>query len=185
MPAGVAGHNPEVFHWAERNLEVDFYMCCYYNPASRVDSPESSSGGSEWFNDRDRDIMVEAIAGLSKPAIHYKVMAAGRKTPEEGLGFAAEHMRSGDAVCVGVYDEDKPGMLREDVGVFNLCLSRGTLSPYLQSDFVPSAVIHAILVAPIGRPGSCLSLQVRPALPDGGSVSSAACRLAMYTHWQS
>ena len=126
MPAGVGGHNPEVFGWAERNLEVDFYMCCYYNPASRVDSPESSSGGSEWFNDGDRDAMVETIAGLSKPAIHYKVMAAGRKTPEEGLGFAAKHMRPGDAVCVGVYDEQKPDMLREDVGVFLKCLRGAT-----------------------------------------------------------
>jgi len=27
-------------------------------------------------------------------------------------------MRSGDAVCVGVYDDGKTGMLREDVEVF-------------------------------------------------------------------
>jgi len=118
LPVGIAGHNPEVFGWAERNLDLDFYMCCYHNPASRVDSPESSSGGSEWFNDKDRSIMIETIAGLSKPAIHYKVMAAGRKTAEEGLGFAAGHLRPGDAVCVGIYDEHRPDMLREDVEVF-------------------------------------------------------------------
>jgi len=118
MPCGVAGHDPEVFRWAESNLDVDFYMCCYYNPASRAHSPESTSGGTEWFSDKDRDLMIETISGLSKPAIHYKVMAAGRKTPEEGIGFAAEHLRPGDAVCVGIYDEGKPGMLAEDLAIF-------------------------------------------------------------------
>ena len=32
LPAGVAGHSTAVFDWAEDNLDVDFYMCCYYNP---------------------------------------------------------------------------------------------------------------------------------------------------------
>lgn len=122
MPAGIAGHNPEVFHWAEENLDVDFFMCCYYNPSSRVQSPESSSGGSEWFHDEDRDRMVETIAGLSKPAIHYKVMAAGRKDPPDAFGFVAKHLRPGDAVCVGVYNEHNPDMLREDVEAFEQSL---------------------------------------------------------------
>lgn len=118
MPVGVAGHNPKVFDWAESNLDLDFYMCCYYNPSSRANSPESGSGGSEWFDDKDRAIMLRTIAMLSKPVIHYKVMAAGRKTPEAGIGFAARQLREHDAVCVGIYDEQHPGMLREDVELF-------------------------------------------------------------------
>ena len=29
--------------------------------------------------------------------------------------FVARHMRPQDAVCVGIYDEDNPNMLREDI----------------------------------------------------------------------
>ena len=123
MPAGMAGHNPGVFRWAEEHLDVDFYMCCYYNPSSRVVSPESSSGKNECFNDEDRDAMVETIAGLSKPVIHYKVLAAGRKTPEEAFAFVAKHLRPSDGVCVGVYDGQKPDMLREDVEIFQQSLA--------------------------------------------------------------
>jgi hypothetical protein len=115
MPAGIAGHNPEVFKWAERELDLDFYMCCYYNPASRDQCPEHQAGGREWFIDRDRQTMVDLIATLSKPVIHYKIMAAGRNDPTEAFAFARKHMRPGDAVCVGVYDENDPGMLRRNV----------------------------------------------------------------------
>lgn len=115
LPAGIAGHNPEVFRRAELEIDVDFYMCCYYNPTSRATDPEHKPGQSEWFYDKDRDIMVDVISTLSRPAIHYKIMAAGRNNPEEAFLFAKKHMRSGDAVCVGVYDEDDPDMIRKDV----------------------------------------------------------------------
>jgi hypothetical protein len=118
LPAGIAGHNPEIFHWAERELNVDFYMCSYYNPASRVDSAEHQAGGREWFLDKDRDIMVGVIAGLSRPAIHYKVMAAGRNDSAEALGFVRNHLRPTDAVCVGIYDEKDPDMLRRSIELF-------------------------------------------------------------------
>ena len=122
LAAGIAGHNPEVFLWAERNLELDFYMCCYYNPSSLVSSPQTSSKSGEWFSDADRQIMVDLIAGLSRPAIHYKIMAAGRNDPAEAFGFTAKHLRTGDAVCVGIYDEAQPGMLRENVELLESCL---------------------------------------------------------------
>ena len=59
--------------------------------------------------------MVEVISRLKRPAIHYKIMAAGRNNPEEAFAFAKKHMRSGDAVCVGIYDEDDQDMIRKDV----------------------------------------------------------------------
>ncbi|MDH4180027.1 MAG: hypothetical protein OEV33_05905, partial [Armatimonadota bacterium] len=31
LPAGVAGHLPEIFEWAEEHLDCDFYMCSHYN----------------------------------------------------------------------------------------------------------------------------------------------------------
>ena len=117
LPAGIAGHNPDVFRWADEHLDVDFYMCSYYNPSSRAKRAEHVAGTPEWFDDDDRTIMVDLIQGLSRPAIHYKVLAAGRKEPADGLSFAARHMRPGDAVCVGAYTGDKPGMLGEDLEI--------------------------------------------------------------------
>jgi hypothetical protein len=115
LPAGVAGHDPRVFDWAEKNLNVDFYMCCYYNAAHRDEHAEHVSGMPEWFKDEDRAAMVKCIKDLKKPVIHYKILAAGRNRPEEGFAFAAAHLRPQDAVCVGVYTKDKPDMLKENL----------------------------------------------------------------------
>ena len=123
MAAGIAGHNPDVFRWAEDHLDLDFYMCSYYNPSSRAHRAEHVAGTPEWFDDGDRDTMVELIRGLSRPAIHYKVLAAGRKEPADGLAFAAGHMRPGDAVCVGAYTGDKAGMLAEDLVILEQSLA--------------------------------------------------------------
>jgi len=124
LPAGVAGHNPELHRWAERELDLDFYMCSYYNPASRDQGPHIPTGTTEWFKDRDRQIMVDTLAALSRPAIHYKVMAAGRNDPAEALSFVRRHLRPGDAVCVGIYDQTDPDMLRKDVELFERAPSR-------------------------------------------------------------
>lgn len=118
LAAGIAGHNPRVFEWAEAaGLDVDFYMCCYYNPTSRDTVAEHVHGATEWFLEEDRRRMVEVIAGLSKPAIHYKVFAAGRNDPAEALAFTARHLRAHDAVCIGVFPQDNPNMLAEDVRI--------------------------------------------------------------------
>ena len=118
LPAGIAGHNPEVFEWAEENLDVDFYLCSYYNPTHRDKDAEHISGIVEWFRPKDRDIMVSLIQRLSRPVIHYKVLAAGRNNPEEAFGFVARNLRPQDAVGVGVYTKDNPRMIEEDVEIF-------------------------------------------------------------------
>jgi hypothetical protein len=125
LVAGIAGHNPQVFrHALETGLDVDYYMCCYYNPTSRDQDPAHKAGACEWFYDKDREIMVDVIAALDKPVVHYKVMAAGRNDPAEAFKFAVEHMRPDDSVCVGIYDADAPGMLRHDGGLFEAALKR-------------------------------------------------------------
>jgi len=115
MACGVAGHIPEVFRWAEENAEADFYMCSYYNPIARVESAGNVEIAAEQYLEKDRAAMTEMIRSLSRPAIHYKIMAAGRNEPREAFGYAARAMRENDAVCVGVYTEGKPGMVEEDV----------------------------------------------------------------------
>ena len=115
MLAGIAGHDPRVIEWAEEELDVDYYMCSYYNSMRRDENPEHVHGAKEWFWPEDRRIRTDLIRTLSKPVIHYKIMAAGRNDPSEAFAFAARAMRPHDAVCVGIYEENHPGMLREDV----------------------------------------------------------------------
>ncbi len=118
MPAGVAGHNTGVFEWAEKNLECDYYMCCYYNPSRRDENPAHDPTAQETFLEEDRRAMTELIQSLSKPVIHYKIMGAGRNDPDEAFAYCARAMRPQDLVCVGVYTGDKPEMLKEDVDLF-------------------------------------------------------------------
>ena len=123
MAAAVAGHNPEVFRWAKENIDVDYYLCSYYNATPRDSKAELVPGQDENYREEDREAMMAVIPGLSKPVIHYKIMAAGRSEPAEAFAYAAEHMRDGDAACVGVYTKDFPGMLEEDVKLFEKSLA--------------------------------------------------------------
>lgn len=125
LPAGVAAHMPEVLEWADANVDVDFYMCSYYNPSNRLKNPEHVPGQIERFNDADRDRMVKTIAKLSKPALHYKVLAAGRNDPKEGFAFAAKHLRPQDAVVVGFFVQDNPNMIAEDLALLEEALRQG------------------------------------------------------------
>ena len=113
--AGIAAHNPAVIAWAEEHLDLDYYMCCYYNPIPRHTNPEHVAGTDEYYGQEDREAMTTLIATLSRPVIHYKILAAGRNEPAAAFAFAASKMRANDAVCVGVYPKDHPNMLREDV----------------------------------------------------------------------
>lgn len=122
LPAGIAGHDPRVFEWAEKNLDVDFYACSYYNSTPRGGRAEYLHSVKEKFDDADRERMVNVINGLSKPVIHYKVMAAGRKDPREALSFIAKHLRPQDAVCIGIFTKDKNNMLKEDLKILELAL---------------------------------------------------------------
>ncbi|MHB0858499.1 MAG: hypothetical protein ACYC5M_13150 [Anaerolineae bacterium] len=115
LPVGIAGHMPADFVWAEAHLNLDFYMVSYYNPSPRHDSPHHDPAAAEQYLPEDRDERVALLHTLQKPAIHYKVLAAGRTPPEEALAYAARHMRPDDAVCVGVYTADKADMLAEDL----------------------------------------------------------------------
>lgn len=123
MATSVAGHNPEVFRWAEKNIDVDYYLCSYYNATPRDDKAELIPGQDERYRDEDREAMAAVIPGLSKPVIHYKILAAGRNKPAEAFAYAAKHIRDCDAACVGVYTKDLPGMLEEDIKLLEKSLN--------------------------------------------------------------
>ena len=107
--AGIAGHNPAIFTWAQARLDVDYFMCSYYNPTPRDENPEHIHGAQEHFLESDRQVMIKVIPSLNRPVIHYKILASGRNDPREAFQFAARQMRPTDCVCVGVFDKDHAG----------------------------------------------------------------------------
>jgi hypothetical protein len=115
MLAGIAAHNHRVIEWAEKHLDVDYYLCCYYNPTPRDENAAHIPGAPEQYLERDRAAMTDLIQSLSRPVVHYKIMAAGRNNPRDAFAFAASKMRADDAVCVGIYPKDRPEILAEDV----------------------------------------------------------------------
>ncbi len=123
LPAGVAGHMPDIFTWAEEHLDLDLYMCSYYNPSPRHKQPWHDPNVKEQYRVEDRDRMLARIKTLSRPAIHYKVLAAGRTDPQEGIGFAARQLRPGDAMCLGFFTRDNPTMIADDIRYFEQGLS--------------------------------------------------------------
>jgi len=124
LPVGVAGHNPEVFKWAEENLKLDFYMCSHYDPIPREENPQHRHGYAEEFREEDRQAMAQTIKTLSHPVIHYKILAGGRNDPRQAFEYTAGIMRKNDAVCVGIYPPDKPDMLKEDIMLFEQSLEK-------------------------------------------------------------
>lgn len=122
LAAGLAGHTPAVFEWAEQNVDVDFYMCAYYNPSSRAGNAEHVAGREEPFLAEDRDLMVKTIQRLHKPVIHYKIFAAGRNDPKEAFAYMAKNLRPTDAVCIGVFTKDDPNMIANDITLFEQAL---------------------------------------------------------------
>ncbi len=122
--AGIAAHNSKVIEWAEENLDVDYYLCSYYNPIPRDVHPELVPGLEEHYLETDRQTMTALIRGLSRPVVHYKVLAAGRNDPAQAFEVVARTMRPGDMTCIGVYDQGHPDMLREDVALFESALAR-------------------------------------------------------------
>lgn len=115
MLAGIAAHNYRVIEWAEEHLDLDYYLCCYYNPERRDKRPAHDPEAPEVYLEEDRQAMTSLIQHLSRPVVHYKIMAAGRNDPKAAFAFAASKMRENDAVCVGIYPKDHPNMLQEDI----------------------------------------------------------------------
>jgi len=125
MLAGVAAHNPAVIRWAEANLDLDFFMCAYYNPTPRDQHAAHIHGAAETYLETDRQAMTALIQELSRPAIHYKVLAAGRNDPVDAFSFVAGVLRPQDAVCVGVFPAENSHMLQEDIRLFTEICEKG------------------------------------------------------------
>ena len=122
MPAGIAGHNVHTIRWGLDNLDLDFFMTCYYNPSDRTRRSSRDYAEEEYYGDEDREAMCNLIRQLPAPAIHYKVLAAGRNNPKQAFEYVADVYRPGDAVCVGIFTKDNPGMVQDDVDLLESAL---------------------------------------------------------------
>jgi len=122
MAAGVAGHTPATIRWAMDHLELDFFMTCYYNPSDRSKAAARDYNVEEYYGPEDRDAMTAMIQELPAPAIHFKVLAAGRHDPKQAFDYVADAYRPGDAVCVGIFTKEKPNMIQENVDLLETAL---------------------------------------------------------------
>jgi len=109
MVAGLASHNWEYpLRAEEMDLGCDYYLCCFYDLYGR---------GGEYYEEEDRQAMIRTIQQIEKPCVAYKILAAGRNEPEPAFEFAFEHIKPADPVCVGVYTQNHPDQVAEDVAL--------------------------------------------------------------------
>ena len=113
LPAGLASHNPERIQIAdEEGYGADFFMVSLYNISGRMGNIIESK--DELFNETDREKALAIIPRLSKPAIAYKVLAAGRKDPEKSFRQVFGIIKPSDGILVGMYPNAKADMIREN-----------------------------------------------------------------------
>lgn len=122
IATGAAGHSTDTIKWAADNLDLDFFMTCYYNPDDRTKQKHRDYDTEEYYGEEHREAMCALIQDLPKPAIHYKVLAAGRNDPKAAFEYVANAYRPGDAVCVGIYTQDNPNMIQEDINLLEAAL---------------------------------------------------------------
>lgn len=124
LAAGTAGHRTDTVRWAADHLDLDFFMTCYYNPSDRTRQAARDYDDTEYYGAEDRDAMATLIQELPAPAIHFKVLAAGRNDPAEAFEYVADAYRPGDAVCLGIFTKDDPDMIQKDVDLLESALRK-------------------------------------------------------------
>jgi hypothetical protein len=112
---GLSAHNPALIELAEdKGWEVDYYMCClYYLTRPRAEFQKLLGTDlplGEIYLPSDPPRMFKVIGAVKKPCLAYKVLAAGRRIGSkaeirECFKTALEHVKSGDAMIVGMYQQ--------------------------------------------------------------------------------
>ena len=84
VKVGLGTHRPDVIRASEEEgWDVDFYMACMYNGRRNREGQESGfiTGKSKsglTFVPEDRPVMLEALQGVTKPIIAFKIFAGGQ-----------------------------------------------------------------------------------------------------------
>lgn len=110
--AGVSTANPEVLiTLEEEGFENDFYMAGLHNLDRRPEEWMKEIGTvpvDEGWIASDPPRMAEAVRQVKKPALVYKVLAAGRKCQSEeqkreAIAWAYKNIKPSDATIIGLY----------------------------------------------------------------------------------
>jgi hypothetical protein len=114
LPAGVAAHEPQNhLDMQEMGFPMDFHLVCMYNLTGY--RGRATVEPEEDFSFAHRAIALAALPKLEKPCIAYKVLGAGRLTPEEGLADVSKALRPTDGVLIGMYPPDHPDIVGDNV----------------------------------------------------------------------
>jgi len=118
VPAGVAGHAPEVHRWVDELGVADFHAVCFFNCGTL------HRGKGDRFRLGDVAPAIACIRRIRKPCIAYKIMGSGRMDSRMAFEYAFEGIKPTDVVNVGMHRGDKDGMVEE-----NAALVREILGP--------------------------------------------------------
>jgi hypothetical protein len=130
VQVGIATHTPEVIEYIEeKGWDIDFYLASLYKfEKSREEvlkiCPEVPLDVDRWGSMQiilpsELPKMCETIRKTPKTCIAFKILAAGRaaSTPEqvrETFEYVFGHIKSTDAVCVGMYPRFHDQMIKEN-----------------------------------------------------------------------
>ena len=134
IPVGIGTHHPEVVTLSEREgWNTDFYLACMYNLRRHREGEESgfltgkSKSGVKIYPG-DREIALNALKGVSKPIIAFKIFGGGQRLVEKGekerraaiydaydTVFSA--LKPDDCAAFGIFQKHHDQLL-EDVSVF-------------------------------------------------------------------
>ena len=115
---GFAAHQHSAQSWIAEHLEPDFQMCSYYNPTDRSKNAHHQESGEKW-DDEDREAMLEVIATIPRPVVHYKIFAGGNKAILPAFERLGRAMRENDVALIGAFLKDDPDMIAQDVSLFD------------------------------------------------------------------
>jgi hypothetical protein len=110
--AGVSSHCPDnIKRMADDGWENDLFMTCLYYVSRPREEQQKLLGKvvvDEPFFESDPADMTAVIRQVSKPCLAFKILAAGRKCPNQesvqgAFRFVFERIKPTDAVIVGMY----------------------------------------------------------------------------------
>ncbi len=114
---GVGTHKPEVIDLCEsQNWDVDFYAGCVYNRTRTPEEIRQVLGGEmiempkELYLQSDPPKMYKVMRQTAKPCFAFKILAAGRISPdgiEGAFRTAFQSIKPNDGIFVGMYPRMK------------------------------------------------------------------------------
>jgi hypothetical protein len=126
VPAGIGGHALEVpMACAEHKIDVDFHVQTFHQDCYRSAIPAESRKPFCWYEEGgpgnpyydnmwclDAKKTAEFMAGVKKPWIAFKILAAGAIPPAKALKHAMEN--GADFIALGMFD----WQIEEDTKLF-------------------------------------------------------------------